>query len=526
MAKSIRQVARPPLVLLFLLLPSFVSPPRSHALTQAGAPAPEEMVIFPQAVVQVEELVSAPAEARVGRVVPRRVPDPELLRQEKEKLRREGPKRGLAPEFALPLTPSPGPSILTNFIGLRKSESGGFIPPDTQVAAGAEHIFEVVNTEGRILKKDGNAAPAPFDVPFSLNGFFGLPPSTFLTDPKIRFDPMSSRWFVMAATDEGTFGTWRLAVSTSGDPTGSFSLYTITTIGAMADFPAIGINDDKVVLTGDAFACTTSCDGGFLGTMFIVINKAELLAGGTAHANFFPPNQGLFAIQPAFSLSPTTTLYIAAVHFNKAKKVRIWSVVGVPGVGGGASFTTVDLRITALKTPPNARQRGTSDLVETNDNALLDAVFRDDSLWLAANAACRPRGDKTTRACLRFIQVLTGAMTLNQDFNFGTAGAYYYYPAIQTDSGNNLITAFSRSSSSEFASVYASGQLTTDTSNTLRDPVLIKAGETAYGADRWGDYSGAAIDPSDPAKVWVAGEYARVEGGSEWGTWIAEIQLP
>ncbi len=60
----------------------------------------------------------------------------------------------------------------------------------------------------------------------------------------------------------------------------------------------------------------------------------------------------------------------------------------------------------------------------------------------------------------------------------------------------------------------------------LRNPVLIKAGEAAYGADRWGDYSGAAIDPSDQTKVWVAGEYARVEGGSEWGTWIAEIQLP
>jgi len=37
---------------------------------------------------------------------------------------------------------------------------------------------------------------------------------------------------------------------------------------------------------------------------------------------------------------------------------------------------------------------------------------------------------------------------------------------------------------------------------------------------------GAAVDLADQTKVWVAGEYARVEGGSEWGTWIAEIQLP
>ncbi len=526
MAKSIRQVAHAALVVLFLLVLSLVSPPGSRAQAQVGAPAPEEVIIYPDSVIQVESLAPAAPEERVGRVVPRRVPDPELLRQEKEKLRREGSKRGLAPEPLLPLAPSAGPSILTSFIGLRKSESGGFIPPDTQVAAGPNHIFEVVNTEGRILNKDGSALPTPFDVPFSLNAFFGLSPSTFLTDPRIRFDPLSSRWFVSAATDEDTQGTWRLAVSASDDPTAGFTIYTVTIIGAMPDFPAIGINNDKVVLTGDAFACTTSCDGGFLGTMFIVINKADLLAGGTAHANFFPPDQGLFAIQPASSLSSTTTLYMAAVKFNKAKKVRIWSVVGIPGVGGGASFTTVDRSINTLKTPPTAQQKGTSSRVETNDNALLDAVFRNGSLWLAANSACRPSGDKKTHACLRFIQVLTGAMSLNQDFDFGTAGADCYYPAIQTDSGNNLIAVFSRSSKSEFASVYASGRLTTDASNTLRAPVRIKAGEAAYGADRWGDYSGAAVDPSDQTKVWVAGEYARVEGGSEWGTWIAEIQLP
>ncbi len=534
-AKSNRQVARSALVLLFLLLPSFTFPAGSQAQAQAGAPGPEEMVIYPQAVVQVEELAPvAPAgerlgaEERVGRVVPRRIPDPEFLRQEKEKLRREGsgsrlaPETALQPESALKLAPSVGPTILTDFIGLRKSESGGFIPPDTQVAAGPNHLFEAVNTEGRILTKTGTVIST-----FSLNDFFLLPSSTFLTDPRIHFDRISERWFVSASTDEDTSGTWQLAVSMSDDPTAGFSIYTVTIIGAMPDFPSIGFNDDKVVLTGDAFACTTSCDGGFLGTMFLVINKVELLLGGTVHATFFPPDQGLFAIQPAHSLSSTTTLYMAAVQFNKAKKVRIWSLTGIPsGVPGGVTATTVDRPISTLKTPPDARQRGTTGLIATNDNALLDAVFRDGSLWLAANAACRPRGDKETRACLRFIQVLTGAMRIKQDFNFGNAGAYYYYPAIQTDSGNNLITVFSRSSSSEFASVYASGRLTTDPSNTLRNPVLIKAGEAAYGADRWGDYSGAAVDPSDPTKVWVAGEYARVEGGSEWGTWIAEIQLP
>jgi hypothetical protein len=87
---------------------------------------------------------------------------------------------------------------------------------------------------------------------------------------------------------------------------------------------------------------------------------------------------------------------------------------------------------------------------------------------------------------------------------------YFYYPAIQTDGSENLIAVFSGSSAGEYASVYPSGQKTTELQNTFQTPVLIKAGEDAYTpfANRWGDYSGAAIDSTNQAVVWVAGEYA------------------
>ena len=113
-----------------------------------------------------------------------------------------------------------------------------------------------------------------------------------------------------------------------------------------------------------------------------------------------------------------------------------------------------------------------------------------------------------------------------QDLDLGMFSRYFYYPAIQTDGSGNLIAVFSGSSAGEYASVYASGQKTTEP-NSFQAPVLTQAGENAYTpfANRWGDYSGAAIDPTNQAVVWVAGEYARIEGGSEWGTWIAPVQM-
>ncbi len=500
--------------------------PWSGVQAQSNAPRPEALVVYPEGAVDVRHL-PPPAEARMGGNIPRHFPDLQLLIQHKEGLKTKGPEAPPAPAPS-PLSVLPGgtsPSVTTSTIGLRQSESGGFYPPDTQVAAGPGHIVEAVNLEGRIWDKSNLAQPV---LTFNLCTFFLLPNCNFASDPKVRFDPVSGRWFIAIITYKSPTGTWKLAVSQSGDPTGIFFVYTIRSArGTFPDFPAVGMSQDKIVLTGNAF----STSGFFLGTEFVVLNKSQLLAGTTVNGQFYPPPQGLFTIQPAFSLPDSTgtvisTVYMAAVDFNSATSVRIWQVTGIPGVGSGATVTVAgDLTIPTLSSPPNAQQLGTIALIQTNDNALLDAVYRNGSLWVSANSACTPPGDSAVRACLRLMQILTsGGLSLNQASDFGTVGNYYYYPAIQIDSKDTLVTVFSGSSASTYASVYASGQLAGAT-NTLGVPVLFKAGETSYTPNRWGDYSGAGIDPVDQTKVWVAGEYAlnNGSGSSEWGTAIAEV---
>jgi hypothetical protein len=47
--------------------------------------------------------------------------------------------------------------------------------------------------------------------------------------------------------------------------------------------------------------------------------------------------------------------------------------------------------------------------------------------------------------------------------------------------------------------------------------------QKSFGANRWGDYSGAATDPTDPNTVWLASEFAAT--GTDpfnWGTVIAQ----
>src|SRR5258708_16556353 len=170
-----------------------------------------------------------------------------------------------------------------------------------------------------------------------------------ISDPIVRFDPDSQRWFASVVTIEyvvqGIFlvpeGQWRLAVSQTTDPSAAWTVYAATmTDGTFPDFPKLAISHDKVVQTGDAFTASTSR---FKGTEFAVFNKTDLLnAVQTPGFEFFAPPQGLFALAAAELLpsSPvtypiTSTIYLAAVPTRKnTSSVPIWQLDGVPNSSG------------------------------------------------------------------------------------------------------------------------------------------------------------------------------------------------
>jgi hypothetical protein len=499
----------------------------------ADRPVPdgEDAEVHPEGDVTVDDLpANGPPAPDEEKEKPHRAPDSETLNGTKAAYH-----AGHHPE------PSPGPSVLAAtrttaivagsgaFVGLRRSESGGWLPPDTQLAVSASYVFEAVNLEARIWTKAGALLKT-----FSLNSFFGLS-GVNLSDPKIRFDAASGRWFVAIISYNSSFtaGAWRLAVSRTADPRGTYVVYTVSTSQSAPDFPALAINGDKVVLTANAFRANS-----YLGTEFVVLNKSQLVAGVGAAVSYFAPPQGRFTIQPGHALTSCAIagcpLYMASVAFNSTSTIQVWRLNGVPGVGSGVSVSSVSVPIATLTSPPDAKQPGTSTLIATNDNRLLEASYRGSAtggaLWVAGNSACVPSGDTATRACLRFIKLsitAAGVVTKLQDFDFGQSGVYYYFPAIATDGTSNLIAVFSGSSSQTYAGVYASGQKTSEPINSFQVPKLLKAGEHAYTpfASRWGDYSGAALDPSSPSTVWVAGEYVYITGGSEWGTFIAPVHM-
>jgi hypothetical protein len=427
----------------------------------------------------------------------------------------------------------------TSFEGMNLLSGGGFVPPDTTLAAGGAYVLEAVNALGAVYTTAGSLVLNLNTAACTTNAS-----GDSVSDPRVLFDKVSGRWFISTTTFSPIGdASWNLLFTNGSDPTmANWYCLIIPTSGIanpdgstgnFPDFPKTGINFDKIALTGDAFSPSGNTYK-FQGTEFVVIDKSELLSlSPSVSIALFPPDQGAFAIEPAQNLTPgstTDTLYMAGVNSATAStsSLYIWQVSGIPGSPGFQSSVS-SLPIATMSIPPNAQQQGTTLLIDTNDDSLLDAAYRDGNpgtLWVSGNDACTPPGDTAVRSCLRFIEVAIDAQgpSIAQDFDYGDVGAYYYYPAVRTDGAGNLFAAFTKSSPTSYASAYA-GEEAAGALNKLTNLSVFRAGDASYtlSPPRWGDYSGAATDSSDTG-VWLGAEYATSwVFGSSWGTGITIV---
>jgi len=206
--------------------------------------------------------------------------------------------------------------------------------------------------------------------------------------------------------------------------------------------------------------------------------------------------------------------------------IVVWSLTGFPGVGGRTSLKTRHLFLTHFLTAsPDAVQKGSTGLISTG-GGVWDVAYRDGKLWSAENTQCKPAGDSIQRCCTRYVEVLTAGLSVNQDFDLTTNGAYNFDPSVDLDSSDNLMTSFTQSSINEFPSAYIAGRKDSDPINTIGTPVLIQGGTAAYTGNRnfWGG-SAAGVDPSDETVIWLAAEYTTSGATPNWGTWIASASL-
>lgn len=471
------------------------------------------------------------------------------------------------------------PAIECNTFDISASLTGGalFIPPDPHCAVGPTHVVTISNVVVQWRPKVGAADTPEYEN--SLTGFFGpgVLADDFGFDPKVIFDQHEGRFVIVflqqwdpAAGDPSEESRILIAISKTSDPNAGWWMHTIDAklniagTDRWADYPGLAVDDHALYLTSNMFSFVSG-GSAFGGSRLWIVDKAAAYAGSpiafTVH-DAYAATSGSGSIptttQPAhmFGASPldasarvigTYLVSYSGLSDAGSEAVQVIEVSDPLGATGGPFFTLQFVVAGDIdNTTPvmlDAPQLGSAQVIETNDRRALGAVWRDGNLFACAQVRIpdgQPEAHETTAHWWRVSTASPApALSLADQGNVGAedlgAATYTYYPAIMVDVDGNMALGFSASSTTSYAGAYYATRMAGDAAGTIGASAPLALGTDFYhrrfgGArNRWGDYSGIALDPDDDATFYVYNQYAGPRGSiipalpTEDGRWHTKL---
>ena len=434
-----------------------------------------------------------------------------------------------------PNTPTSDPPV-QQLLEFAAQGSTGWYPPDTQLAVGPSSILEMVNSSnGDVYSKATGALIQSFDF----SKLFGPPTITMAnpeySDAKVLYDQLSGRFFAAdlildncdSSPPHGCTTKYdsqvTVAVSETSDPLGTWDVYAAqtTTNNVLLDQPKLGVSSDEVVLTDN--------ENGFDGPyQFIVVQKSDMLSAVNAGVFYFNLDSSHYNLIPAQSLSATDTEYAVSTH-DGSSSLTVDAFKGTPDQSN-VSMSSSDLTIGQINQPPLVDQAGSTRQLDTGPAGMQSAVWDNGMLWAAGNDKCTPSGDTSARTCTRVEEANTSGSSpsLELDSDIGQVGAHLWDPAVMLDSSGNAWLG------SSVASTTQDGTAAETFLGPGPIPSVVNGLDYAVGSgsydccggtdrDRWGDFSGAVQDPSQPQDVCMAEEFgsSSTTDDTQWGTAIA-----
>ena len=384
-----------------------------------------------------------------------------------------------------------------SLVGLSFPGPSDSVPPDSQIAAGPNHVVAVVNEEITIYDKAGKPISSTRFADFYQS--MVAPYGCACFDSRIVYDEADGR-FILSTDHSGpvTSGIL-LAVSQTSDPTGSWFKYQINqTTSSSFDFPTLGLSSSAIYIGADEIPNNTTTLHAAWG--LTVVGLPELLAGSnTLNVTRFTNLAPAGAIQGALTYGNSATEYLIATA-DQGSVLHMYKI----NTSGTPTLTTTDVSVPPYKEPPPhaAQPGGVTGLIDGSTD-ILSAVWRNNSLWTAQTVSSADGNS----AVVRWYEIDTTTMAVKQNGEISGVG-FASFPAITALADGEVFVVYTTSSATQFASAGWAHRDATDPPGTMSSSGTYANGTTAYVGQRWGDYSGVAADPS---------------GNGAWG--IAEIAL-
>jgi hypothetical protein len=432
-------------------------------------------------------------------------------------------------------------------------------PPDSDGDVGPNHVIVIINSRFQILSKTGASLLGPSNINTIWSGFGGGCQTSNSGDPYIVYDNLADRWVVGQFVAVSPYFLC-LAVSQTGDPTGSWYRYAIATQNdGLPDYPKMGMMPDAYYLSSrEVFGTSNNGMGAY------AINRAQALAGNPAAivikmlapntptyntgdglhpADFdggIPPPPGspeyflghmdngwtYGAPQDALTLWKFTPDWVTPANSTFVLSNTL-AVAAVDTVLGTTTCTT-NRQCIAQKSSANLidhlgyRQRVTNRVAYRNFGAyqnLVTSVSVESAAGISGMRWYEIRSPNSSPVIFQQ-STFSGAALSPADTHSRWMGS------IAQDHLGDMGLAYSAASSTLDPAIRYTGRLAADPLNTMpqgEGTFIDGAGANSTG-QRWGDYTAMNIDP-DGCRFWYVNEYFAATGGT-WTMRVGAFRFP
>ncbi len=415
----------------------------------------------------------------------------------------------------------PGTSIGTTIVG---QTSPGLSPTDNNIAVGPNHVIQMVNNTSGSFIKIWNKAGAVVQNSITLASITGFAGSG---DPIVLYDQLANRWLLseFGPNFASCCNQLIMAVSTTADPTGTWSVYQYIDVSFFPDYPKYSVwHNAYYATTNDFNASGTS----YLGSSVWAFNRTAMLAGAATAVMVRSRQTGagnMFYYMGTVGLEGNTTssqngLFIVPSPPTTLNIFEVTPDFVTPGITVGP---LLPLTIAAFSSPPvSVAQQGTGTIINTlghrmmfklnyRNNSGTESIVLTHTVGNGALAAVRWYELRRVAAVWTVFQ--QGTIT-------GADGNSRFMGGISMDGCGNIALMYDKSGTTSFPSIVYTGRNAADPLNTmtLAEATIIN-GTTFHTNSRWGDYNTTVQDYPNNNSFWSTSQHSNQQ------TYIANYSL-
>jgi hypothetical protein len=488
---------------------------------------------------------------------------------------------GYSPDAAVQTTPGSAavPGTMANFELLSNQDNFnqyGFRvnPPDVSGDVGPNHYVEMINLVLGVFSKTGTQLMPTMKIGDLWAGFAIDECTEPSGDPVVLYDQLADRWVLTQFTTRGIdFPNEPLnlfynciAISTSGDPTGSYFRYAFTTGYNFPDYPKYGVWRDSYLITTREFGIL---DPDIYGVGIYGLERNKMIAGDPAaravsvlleqhQVPIYLFGDGLLPADidgtkkpkndapapiigtqddggPYGAPSDALNVFEFDVHWNSTPSAAVSLAAQLPVAAFDSIFPCAPTSRDCLPQPGIVNPAQYLDFLN-RERVIHRLPYRNfqthESIMALQNVEALPgvAGQRWYE-----IRRVNGVYSVAQQGTYAPAdGVHRWMGSIAQDHSANAALGFSVVNGTDvFPGIRYTARLAGDPPGqmTLGEATIISGtGVQRTTNSRWGDYTTMSVDPTDDCTFWYTNEYYTLAGQNSstagWQTRVGSFKLP